>query len=107
MVLKSILICGFFLGHLGELTLSIPWSNLKTKPVQVYIKDVYVLAVPRNESTVSIINGEAMVPASKITDRCVDYSRRGNTKSAAKKTGEACKRRAHWKLELYGKEIIY
>jgi vacuolar protein sorting-associated protein 13A/C len=42
-----------FLGHLGELTLSIPWSNLKTKPVQVYIKDVYVLAVPRNESTVS------------------------------------------------------
>jgi vacuolar protein sorting-associated protein 13A/C len=39
-------------GHLGELTLSIPWSNLKNKPVKVYINNVYLLAVPRNESTV-------------------------------------------------------
>lgn len=34
--------------------MSIPWSNLKTKPVQVHIKDVYVLAAPRNESNVSV-----------------------------------------------------
>ncbi|KAI9289370.1 hypothetical protein BC943DRAFT_349025 [Umbelopsis sp. AD052] len=41
-------------GHLGELTMSIPWSNLKTKPVQVHIKDVYVLAAPRNESNITV-----------------------------------------------------
>ncbi|KAI8384441.1 uncharacterized protein BYT42DRAFT_612143 [Radiomyces spectabilis] len=40
-------------GYLGELTLNIPWSNLKGKPVMVDIKDVYVLAVPRNESTMT------------------------------------------------------
>jgi len=40
-------------GHLGELTLSIPWSNLKNKPVKVYINNVYLLAVPRNESTMT------------------------------------------------------
>ncbi|KAI9283162.1 hypothetical protein BY458DRAFT_427893 [Sporodiniella umbellata] len=40
-------------GYLGELTLTIPWSNLRGKPVLVDIKDVYVLAVPRNESTMT------------------------------------------------------
>lgn len=33
-------------GHLGELTLQIPWSNLKSKPVKIIIEDVYVLASP-------------------------------------------------------------
>lgn len=33
-------------GHLGELTLQIPWSNLKSKPVKVIIEDVYILASP-------------------------------------------------------------
>lgn len=33
-------------GHLGELTLQIPWSNLKGKPVKVTIEDVYLLAAP-------------------------------------------------------------
>ncbi|OBA21906.1 vacuolar protein sorting-associated protein 13 [Metschnikowia bicuspidata var. bicuspidata NRRL YB-4993] len=33
-------------GHLGELTLQIPWSNLKGKPVKVIIEDVYLLALP-------------------------------------------------------------
>ncbi|KAK6198690.1 vacuolar sorting [Scheffersomyces amazonensis] len=33
-------------GHVGELTLQIPWSNLKGKPVRVIIEDVYVLASP-------------------------------------------------------------
>lgn len=33
-------------GHLGELTLLIPWSNLKGKPVKVIIEDVYLLASP-------------------------------------------------------------
>ncbi|TGZ78721.1 hypothetical protein EX30DRAFT_322121 [Ascodesmis nigricans] len=34
-------------GHLGQLTLQIPWSNLKGKPVKVLIEDVYLLAGPR------------------------------------------------------------
>lgn len=33
-------------GHLGELTLQIPWSNLKGKPVKIIIEDVYLLATP-------------------------------------------------------------
>lgn len=33
-------------GHVGELTLQIPWSNLKGQPVKVIIEDVYLLASP-------------------------------------------------------------
>lgn len=36
-------------GHLGSLTLQIPWSNLRGKPVQVKIEDVYLLAAPRED----------------------------------------------------------
>lgn len=36
-------------GHLGELTLSIPWSNLRGKPVKVDIEDVYLLAAPKED----------------------------------------------------------
>jgi vacuolar protein sorting-associated protein 13A/C len=36
-------------GHLGSLTLSIPWSNLRGKPVKVQIEDVYLLAAPRED----------------------------------------------------------
>ncbi|KAI5810307.1 hypothetical protein DFH27DRAFT_185031 [Peziza echinospora] len=34
-------------GHLGSLTIQIPWSNLKGKPVKVLIEDVYLLAAPK------------------------------------------------------------
>ena len=37
-------------GHLGQLTLSIPWSNLRGKPVRVSIEDVYVLAAPKEDA---------------------------------------------------------
>lgn len=33
-------------GHLGELTLQIPWSNLKSKPVKVTIEEVYLFCSP-------------------------------------------------------------
>ncbi|CAK9441286.1 uncharacterized protein LODBEIA_P51550 [Lodderomyces beijingensis] len=33
-------------GHLGVLTLQIPWANLKGKPVQVIIEDLFLLAAP-------------------------------------------------------------
>lgn len=37
-------------GYLGELTLSIPWSNLRSKPVKVNIEDVFLLAAPRMDT---------------------------------------------------------
>lgn len=33
-------------GHLGQLTLQIPWSNLKSKAVKIIVEDVYLLASP-------------------------------------------------------------
>ncbi|KAI8075646.1 hypothetical protein BDF21DRAFT_495147 [Thamnidium elegans] len=41
-------------GYLGELTLVIPWSNLRTEPVKVIIDHVYLLAEPKNEATVTV-----------------------------------------------------
>ncbi|KAK9766368.1 Vacuolar protein sorting-associated protein 13, partial [Basidiobolus ranarum] len=38
-------------GYLGELTLKIPWKNLKNQPVRVSINNVYLLAVPRGEDS--------------------------------------------------------
>lgn len=37
-------------GYLGQLTLSIPWSNLRGKPVKIYIEDVFLLAAPREDA---------------------------------------------------------
>ncbi|KAG8628535.1 hypothetical protein KVT40_004408 [Elsinoe batatas] len=36
-------------GHVGVLTLSIPWSNLRGKPVRVNIEDVFLLAAPKED----------------------------------------------------------
>ncbi|OZJ06276.1 hypothetical protein BZG36_00800 [Bifiguratus adelaidae] len=40
-------------GHLGTLTLNIPWNNLKNKPVKIYVDDVYLLAIPRVDDEMS------------------------------------------------------
>ena len=37
-------------GHLGQLTLSIPFSNLRGKPVKVNIEDVILLAAPKEDA---------------------------------------------------------
>ena len=37
-------------GHLGELTLVIPWSNIRGAPVKVFIEDVFLLASPKEEA---------------------------------------------------------
>ena len=37
-------------GHLGQLTLKIPWSNLRGQPVQIFIEDVFVLAAPKEDA---------------------------------------------------------
>ncbi|KAL5628611.1 hypothetical protein BROUX41_003359 [Berkeleyomyces rouxiae] len=39
-----------FAGHLGELTLVIPWSNLRGAPVKVLVEDVFLLASPKEQS---------------------------------------------------------
>ncbi|KAK5007320.1 Vacuolar protein sorting-associated protein 13, partial [Cryomyces antarcticus] len=36
-------------GYIGELTLSIPWSNLRGKPVKVNINNVFLLASPKED----------------------------------------------------------
>ena len=37
-------------GHLGQLTLSIPLSNLRGKPTKIQIEDVFLLAAPKEDS---------------------------------------------------------
>ncbi|KAF2471810.1 vacuolar protein sorting-associated protein 13 [Lindgomyces ingoldianus] len=37
-------------GHLGSLTLQIPWSNLRGKPLKVNIEDVFLLAAPKEDA---------------------------------------------------------
>lgn len=37
-------------GHLGQLTMTIPWTNLRGKPVRVNIEDVFLLAAPKEDA---------------------------------------------------------
>lgn len=37
-------------GYLGSLTMSIPWTNLRGKPVRVDIEDVFLLAAPKEDA---------------------------------------------------------
>ena len=37
-------------GHLGQLTMSIPWTNLRGKPVRITIEDIFLLAAPKEDS---------------------------------------------------------
>ncbi|KAL1920744.1 uncharacterized protein VTP21DRAFT_11379 [Calcarisporiella thermophila] len=45
-------------GFLGELVMSIPWSNLRSKPVRITIKDIYLLAIPRAGSKFDAEEGD-------------------------------------------------
>ncbi|SCV04252.1 LAME_0H16974g1_1 [Lachancea meyersii CBS 8951] len=45
-------------GFLGDLTLQVPWSSLKNKPVKILIEDVYLLCGPRNQSMASAAEDE-------------------------------------------------
>jgi len=55
----------FLQGHLGHLTLNIPWANLTSKPAEIVIEDLYVLAVPAAESKVDLEEDETRAQASK------------------------------------------
>ena len=37
-------------GHLGQLTMSIPWTNLRGKPVRITIEDIFLLAAPKEDA---------------------------------------------------------
>lgn len=41
-------------GYVGTFTLTIPWQNITGKPVEVFIEDVYLLAVPAAENAVRL-----------------------------------------------------
>lgn len=51
-VASALSLTTFVTGYLGELTLTIPWSDLANSPVRVNVKDLFVLAGPKAESEV-------------------------------------------------------
>ncbi|KAG2023495.1 hypothetical protein CC2G_001143 [Coprinopsis cinerea AmutBmut pab1-1] len=53
-------------GHLGEFTLSLHWMNLGNQPVEILIKDVYLLVVPSAQTNVSPEEEEARAQAAKV-----------------------------------------
>jgi vacuolar protein sorting-associated protein 13A/C len=53
-------------GHLGQLTLKIPWSNLRGAPVQVEIEDVFLLAAPKEDAEWDEDEEERRIQAVKI-----------------------------------------
>src|SRR2546421_1857297 len=53
-------------GYLGQLTLSIPWSNLRGKPVRIHIEDVFLLSAPKEEASFDADEEERRAHALKI-----------------------------------------
>ncbi|GAA5992083.1 hypothetical protein JCM10908_000736 [Rhodotorula pacifica] len=53
-------------GYLGDLTLSIPWSNLGGKPVRVLVENVYLLATPTDSSKSTPEEDAARAQAAKL-----------------------------------------
>ncbi|KAJ1311503.1 hypothetical protein OPQ81_009990 [Rhizoctonia solani] len=52
-------------GYVGTFTLTIPWQNITGRPVEVYIEDVYLLAVPAAESKFDPTEDEERKQATK------------------------------------------
>ncbi|CAE6434049.1 unnamed protein product, partial [Rhizoctonia solani] len=52
-------------GYVGTFTLTIPWQNITGRPVEVYIEDVYLLAVPAAESAFDPVEDEERKQATK------------------------------------------
>ena len=53
-------------GHLGQLTMSIPWSNLRGKPVKINIEDIFLLAAPKQEDEFNAEEEESRTHAVKM-----------------------------------------
>ncbi|KAF8591826.1 vacuolar protein sorting-associated protein 13 [Ramaria rubella] len=52
-------------GHLGRLTLSIPWTSLSSKPVEILIEDIYLLVAPASNAKVDPEDDERRAQAVK------------------------------------------
>lgn len=52
-------------GYLGELKLSIPWSDLKTKPLKAYIDNLHILAVPKATADYDPVEEDEAIQAAK------------------------------------------
>jgi vacuolar protein sorting-associated protein 13A/C len=48
-------------GYLGELQITIPWQSLRNKPVQVRIRDVFLLAGPKEAQDVQNYNDDVVI----------------------------------------------
>lgn len=53
-------------GHLGTLTITIPWSNLRAQPVKAFIEDVFLLAAPKEDAEYDEEEEERRLQALKI-----------------------------------------
>jgi vacuolar protein sorting-associated protein 13A/C len=53
-------------GHLGSLTLSIPWSNLRGKPLKINIENVFLLAAPKEDADYDVDEEERRAHAVKM-----------------------------------------
>jgi hypothetical protein len=61
-------------GFTGKLTLSIPWTQLRTKPVSIQIDDLYVLAGPFTVGDYDAEAEEARANVSKA-ERLADFDK--------------------------------
>lgn len=52
-------------GDIGNLSVTIPWSQLKSQPVKIVIDDVYVLARVRPQGKVDLDEDERIEQATK------------------------------------------
>ena len=53
-------------GHISSLTLQIPFSNLRGKPVRINIEDVFLLAAPKEEEEYNAEEEERRAHAVKM-----------------------------------------
>jgi len=53
-------------GSIGTLTLNIPWTNLKGKPIKVVIDDIFLLAVPDDSTNYDPEEDAARKQAAKL-----------------------------------------
>jgi vacuolar protein sorting-associated protein 13A/C len=53
-------------GHIGSLVLSIPWSNLRGKPVRINIEDLFLLAAPKADQEYNAEEEEERAHAVKM-----------------------------------------
>ncbi|KAI8839880.1 N-terminal region of Chorein, a TM vesicle-mediated sorter-domain-containing protein [Chytridium lagenaria] len=61
-------------GYMGDLTIYIPWNDLKNKPVKVFINNVYLLAHPKADSDYDPVLEEDRAHKDKCLVRAFRFS---------------------------------